>query len=132
AELAAAVRGAVKGHQPRHPALRTFQALRIAVNDELGQLGRLLSALPALLEPAGRAVVISFHSLEDRQAKIAFRAGKDAGVYDAVARHVVTASDAELSANPRASSAKLRWAQRATAIPSPRPQPPAIPPRGAR
>ena len=109
-ELAAAVRRAVPGHQQRHPAMRTFQALRIAVNDELGQLDRLLAALPALCAPGGRAVIISFQSLEDRRVKEAFRDGRKAGTWADAARHVVVASEAEQAANPRSAPAKLRWA----------------------
>ena len=109
-ELAAAVRRAVPGHQQRHPAMRTFQALRIAVNDELGQLDRLLAALPALCAPGGRAVIISFQSLEDRRVKEAFRDGRKAGIWADAARHVVVASEAEQAANPRSAPAKLRWA----------------------
>ncbi len=111
-ELAAVVRKAVPGHHPRHPAARTFQALRIAVNDELGQLERLLALLPDLLTPVGRAVIISFHSLEDRLVKQAFRAHREAGRLGAVANRVMTATDAELAANPRAGAAKLRWASK--------------------
>jgi 16S rRNA (cytosine1402-N4)-methyltransferase len=110
AELAAEIRRAVPGHAARHPALRTFQALRIAVNDELGQLDRLLRALPDLLAPGGRAVVISFHSLEDRAVKQAFRAHHAGGRFAEVARRVTEAGDDELATNPRSSSAKLRWA----------------------
>jgi 16S rRNA (cytosine1402-N4)-methyltransferase len=113
AGLAEAIRGCVPGHQPRHPALRTFQALRIAVNDELGELDRLLIALPELVAPGGCAVVISFHSLEDRQVKIAFRTQRDKGRWGEIARRPVLPQDIETENNPRAHSAKLRWARRA-------------------
>lgn len=96
-----------------HPAARAFQALRILVNDELGGLDRLLAALPWCLRPGGRAGVLSFHSGEDRRVKHAFRAGLDAGLYDAVADEVVRASPREVASNPRAAPAKLRWARRA-------------------
>jgi 16S rRNA (cytosine1402-N4)-methyltransferase len=109
--LADAVRAVVRGHQPRHPALRTFQALRIAVNDELGQVERLLAVLPKLLKPGGRAAVISFHSLEDRLVKLAFRAQTEGGHYADTSRKVITASATELAENPRSEPAKLRWAE---------------------
>ncbi len=111
-ELAAEIRKVVPGHTSRHPATRTFQALRIAVNDELGQLARLLAALPGLLVAGGRAAVISFHSLEDRLVKNAFRDARAAGVFTDVARRVTVAGEAELALNPRAAPAKLRWAVR--------------------
>jgi 16S rRNA (cytosine1402-N4)-methyltransferase len=117
-DLAAAVRGAVPGHHPRHPAMRTFQALRIAVNDELGEIARLLARLPEVLAPGGTAVVISFHSLEDRLVKESFRSLRQAGIYADAARKVETAGDAEVAANPRAQSAKLRWATRASSQPA--------------
>lgn len=96
-----------------HPAARAFQALRILVNDELGGLDRLLHALPWCLRPGGRVAILAFHSGEDRRVKHAFRAGLDAGLYDAAAEEVVRASPREVASNPRAAPAKLRWARRA-------------------
>jgi 16S rRNA (cytosine1402-N4)-methyltransferase len=95
-----------------HPAARTFQALRILVNRELANLAQLLRVLPFCLRPGGRAVLISFHSGEDRLVKAAFREGLRAGVYAAAAEEPVRASAEERLANPRARSAKLRWARR--------------------
>ncbi len=91
------------------PATRTFQALRIAVNDEMGALDRLLAQLPRCLKPNGRAVLVSFHSLEDRRVKNAFR---DRTVWEALTRKPVTAGEDEVHSNPRARSAKLRAARR--------------------
>lgn len=92
-----------------HPATRTFQALRIAVNDELGALDRLLAALPPVVRPGGRVGIISFHSLEDRRVKHAFR---DRPEWEPVTKKPVEATDAEAAANPRSRSAKLRVAKR--------------------
>jgi 16S rRNA (cytosine1402-N4)-methyltransferase len=97
-----------KGHGI-DPATRTFQALRIAVNDELGALDRLLAQLPTCVKPGGRAVVISFHSLEDRRVKQAFR---DRGVWQVLTKKPVTAGPDEERTNPRSRSAKLRAAER--------------------
>ena len=94
---------------------RTFQALRIAVNDEFSSLDWLLRSLPECLTPGGRVVMITFHSGEDRRVKKAFQAGYRAGVYSDVADEVIRATMEETRANRRASSAKLRWAVRATA-----------------
>lgn len=91
------------------PATRTFQALRIAVNDELGELESLLSALPAVVAPGGVAAILSFHSLEDRLAKRAFH---DKSVWHPLTKKPVVATDEEATANPRARSAKLRAARR--------------------
>ncbi|MFL9826282.1 16S rRNA (cytosine(1402)-N(4))-methyltransferase RsmH [Rhodoplanes sp. SY1] len=118
-------------HKPGdiHPATRTFQALRMMVNDELGELARALLAAERVLAPGGRLVVVSFHSLEDRLVKT-FLAGRAGGA--GVSRHMpetvrpdpsftvltkrpVTADDAELVENPRARSAKLRAAERTAA-----------------
>ncbi len=91
------------------PATRTFQALRIAVNDELGELRTLLAELPDVLADGGVAAIISFHSLEDRLVKHAFRG--DARLEPLTKRPVV-ADDAESARNPRSRSAKLRAARR--------------------
>lgn len=91
---------------------RTFQALRIAVNDEFAVLDAFLRVLPLVLAPGGRAAVITFHSGEDRRVKKAFQAGARSGAYSAVATEVIRASMEETRANRRASSAKLRWAVR--------------------
>lgn len=92
---------------------RTFQALRIAVNDEFGVLDALLRLLPHCLRPGGRAAFLTFHSGEDRRVKKAFQAGLRAGLYADVADQVIRSGKAETFANRRASSAKLRWAVRA-------------------
>jgi 16S rRNA (cytosine1402-N4)-methyltransferase len=116
AELARVVSAAApamkSGRHFIHPATRTFQALRIYVNAELEEIDALLSAAPGLLKPGGRLVVISFHSLEDRRAKDALRAGAQQGFYEVLTRKPVTAEAEETDRNPRARSAKLRAAER--------------------
>jgi 16S rRNA (cytosine1402-N4)-methyltransferase len=92
---------------------RTFQALRIAVNDEFAALEALLQSLPQCLAAGGRVAIQTFHSGEDRRVKHAFRDGRRAGVYAEVAATVIRSSKAETFANRRASAAKLRWALRA-------------------
>jgi 16S rRNA (cytosine1402-N4)-methyltransferase len=99
---------------------RTFQAIRIAVNDEFSSLDALLRSLPHCLVPGGRAAVITFHSGEDRRVKKAFQAGHREGIYSDVARDVIRPSMAETRANRRATSAKLRWAVRANSQGRPR------------
>jgi 16S rRNA (cytosine1402-N4)-methyltransferase len=94
------------------PATRTFQALRIAVNDEIGQLSRLLEACPRMLRIGGTAVFISFHSLEDRLVK---RALRDETFWARLTNKPVLPSDAEQADNPRARSAKMRAARRIVA-----------------
>jgi len=114
-----------------HPATRTFQALRIAVNAELDQLERFLAVFPDLLVPGGRCAIISFHSLEDRLVKNRFRdlawtsslpphlaaaAGeRSEAVCELVTRKGVVASDDEIARNPRARSARLRVCERTSA-----------------
>lgn len=114
-ELADAVIGAVpprERHGRIHPATRTFQAVRIAVNDELGELSRFLLAAPERLSDSGRLVIISYHSLEDRLVKQAFRRLSAGGGYHLPVRKAVRPSDAEVRDNPRARSAKLRVLER--------------------
>jgi 16S rRNA (cytosine1402-N4)-methyltransferase len=109
-ELAAIVAGTVhlRGRRERiHPATKTFQALRIAVNDELDALRASLDAAANVVRPGGRIAVISFHSLEDRIVKLFFR--EDARVQP-LTRKPIVPSDEEITANPRARSAKLRVA----------------------
>jgi len=94
---------------------RVFQALRIEINGEFSALDTLLRVLPACLNPGGRAAILTFHSGEDRRVKKAFQAGCREGVYSGIADHVTRPSPEECRANPRATSAKLRWAVRAIA-----------------
>ena len=112
ASLAYAVAGCYppKARRGRiHPATRTFQALRIAVNDELGVLDRLLQLAPDWLEPGGLFGVISFHSLEDRRVKTAFLRDER---LERITRKPVVATEQEQDANPRSRSAKWRLARR--------------------
>jgi 16S rRNA (cytosine1402-N4)-methyltransferase len=101
-----------RGRQKLHPATKTFLALRIAVNRELEELGQFLDRAPATLAPGGRWVVLSYHSLEDRMVKQAFRRFSGAGVLNVLTRKVVRPGDAEIAANPRARSAKMRVAEK--------------------
>jgi 16S rRNA (cytosine1402-N4)-methyltransferase len=97
-----------------HPATRTFQAIRILVNRELDDLRQLLSrsSAPQVLKPGGRLVIISFHSLEDRIVKDAFRDGARDGIYRVLTKKPVTADEEEIAVNPRSRSAKMRVAER--------------------
>lgn len=95
-----------------HPATKTFQALRIFVNHELEDLTALLEAAPKIVKPGGRVVVISFHSLEDRIVKDAFREGAKRREFEVLTKKPVTASQDEMDRNPRSRSAKLRAAER--------------------
>jgi 16S rRNA (cytosine1402-N4)-methyltransferase len=135
AQLAEVVAKVILAREQRtakiHPATRTFQALRIAVNRELDQLDSFLSAFPDLLSPGGRCVVISFHSLEDRRVKHTFRdlawvsslpprLAREAGeriepVVEVLTRRAIVANDDEVAANPRSRSAKLRACARTSA-----------------
>ena len=127
AELIRSVMPAKARREKQHPAKRSFQAIRIAVNDELGEVERLLASALDLLAPGGRIAVISFHSLEDRLVKTAFASwtqgctcppdfpvcvcGKKPRA-KLIGRRPITAGEAELKENPRARSAKLRIAEK--------------------
>jgi len=95
-----------------HPATRTFQAIRIKVNDELDSIREALNALPEVLEKGSRACVISFHSLEDRIAKNTFKEFKAQGLFTVLTKKPVTANEVEVISNPRSRSAKLRAVER--------------------
>ncbi|MBV8167194.1 MAG: 16S rRNA (cytosine(1402)-N(4))-methyltransferase RsmH, partial [Alphaproteobacteria bacterium] len=133
--LAAIVRGAVpRAKDGIDPATRTFQALRLVVNDELGELDRGLESAERLLAPGGRLAVVAFHSLEDRRVKTFLRersnesagasrhapatlnlTGRRAPTFRLLQRRAVKPGEAELAANPRARSARLRAAERTSA-----------------
>jgi 16S rRNA (cytosine1402-N4)-methyltransferase len=119
AHLATVISGALRSMNPEkrgpgriHPATKSFQAIRIFVNRELDDLKALLKAAPGVLKAGGRMVIISFHSLEDRIVKDAFREGAKAGWYELLMKKPLTASEEESRRNPRSRSAKLRAAQR--------------------
>jgi 16S rRNA (cytosine1402-N4)-methyltransferase len=110
--ISAAARPMNQAERRIHPATRTFQALRIFVNRELDDLKALLEAAPRILKPGGRVVVISFHSLEDRMVKDAFREQTQKGYFSVLTKKPVTATEEESVHNPRARSAKLRAAEK--------------------
>ncbi len=97
-----------RGRQRLHPATKTFLALRTAVNREEEELGQFLSRTPATLNPGGRMIVLSYHSLEDRAVKRSFQDLARTGEYKVLTKHVIVPSDAETATNPRARSAKMR------------------------
>ena len=114
--LADLVRAAIP-HKPGppdriDPATRTFMALRMAVNDEVGNLQRLLEQAPKFLKPGGRLAIISFHSVEDRLVKQAFRSAEQTGLLEVITKKPLSATEEELARNPRSRSAKLRVAEK--------------------
>jgi 16S rRNA (cytosine1402-N4)-methyltransferase len=114
--LATVVAGARKarGRQRLHPATKTFLALRIAVNRELEELGQFLSRTPATLSPGARWAILTYHSLEDRMVKRAFQELARTGDFKILTKKVQHPDEAEVRANPRARSAKLRVIERQT------------------
>ncbi len=109
-QLADIVKKVVRSKSAVHPATRVFQALRIVVNHELEHIEGLLKQAPVVLKPGGRIVCISFHSLEDRLVKQAFK--EQTGVLEIVTPKVIVPTDAEIAQNPSSRSAKLRAAQK--------------------
>src|SRR5271155_5005117 len=111
ARIVSAAAPSMKGDKI-HPATRTFQALRIRVNNELGEIQSLLKSAGSLLKPGGRLVLISFHSLEDRLVKDAFREAGRMKEFEVLTKKPVVASEQEQMRNPRSRSAKMRVAQK--------------------
>ncbi len=111
ARVVSAVAPPIKGEKI-HPATKTFQALRIRVNDELGEIQSLLKSAGSLLKPGGRVVLISFHSLEDRLVKDSFRESARQGVLEILTKKPAVAKEQEALRNPRSRSAKLRAAEK--------------------
>lgn len=111
ARVVSAVAPPIKGEKI-HPATKTFQALRIRVNDELGEIQSLLKSAGSLLKPGGRVVLISFHSLEDRLVKDSFRESARLGVLEILTKKPAVAKEQEALRNPRSRSAKLRAAEK--------------------
>jgi len=117
AHLATSVAGARKarGRQRLHPATKTFLALRIAVNREEEELEQFLSRAPATISPGGRWVILSYHSLEDRQVKHAFQRLAREGQFQVLTKKIIEPTLDEIRDNPRARSAKMRVAQKSEA-----------------
>jgi len=111
ARIVSAAAPSMKGDKI-HPATRTFQALRIRVNNELGEIQSLLKSAGSLLKPEGRLVLISFHSLEDRLVKDAFREAGRNKVFEVLTKKPVVAKEQEQMRNPRSRSAKMRAVQK--------------------
>jgi len=107
-QLAKLIEEVVPRTEKIHPATRTFMALRIAVNRELEELDELLESIPRLVKPGGRAVIVTFMSLEDRKVKHSFQALAKAGQARLLTRHVIRPAEEEIRNNPPSRSAKLR------------------------
>ncbi|MEI9811318.1 MAG: 16S rRNA (cytosine(1402)-N(4))-methyltransferase [Acidobacteriota bacterium] len=118
AQLAKLIEGAVPRTGKIHPATQTFMALRIAVNREFEELDALLESLPKLIKPGGRAVFLTYHSLEDRKVKHGFQAMAKEGRANLLTRHVVKPAEQEVRDNPPSRSAKLRAVEMCGAEPA--------------
>lgn len=103
-------------YEDAHPAMKTFQALRILVNDELASVAELLRQAPQCMRPGGRIGIISFHGGEDRLVQNAFRDGCSRGIYEACSGQAVRPGEREVGRNPRSSSARFRWARVAACV----------------
>ena len=120
-ELNAAIRAALPRLSPQDldsSIRRTFQALRIAVNDEFSALESFLRNLPACLNPGGRAAILTFHSGEDRRVKKSFAAGWKSGIFSAISQEIIRPGPEERRMNPRSTPAKLRWARKSEEDPA--------------
>jgi 16S rRNA (cytosine1402-N4)-methyltransferase len=122
--LATVVAGGRKarGRQRLHPATKTFLALRIAVNREEEALGQFLSRSPVTLNPGGRLIVLSYHSLEDRVVKHEFQRLAREGGYEVLTKKIIQPGDAEIASNPRSRSAKMRVLEKMATAESAAPQ----------
>jgi 16S rRNA (cytosine1402-N4)-methyltransferase len=122
--LATVVAGGRKarGRQKLHPATKTFLALRIAVNREEEALGQFLSRSPVTLNPGGRLIVLSYHSLEDRVVKHEFQRLAHEGGYEVLTKKIIQPGDAEIASNPRSRSAKMRVLEKTATAESAAPQ----------
>ena len=111
--LAIRARTPVGLEQEIYALLVAYQALRIAINDEFPALEYFLRVLPTCLKPGGRVAILTFHSGEDRRVKKSFKDHQQSGLYSEISEEAIRPSREEIHSNPRAASAKLRWARRA-------------------
>src|SRR5271154_4015024 len=120
--VAGGTTGKARGRQKLHPATKTFLALRIAVNREEEALGQFLSRSPVTLNPGGRLIVLSYHSLEDRVVKHEFQRLAREGGFRVLTKKIIQPGEAEIRNNPRSRSAKMRVLEKVATAESPAPQ----------
>ena len=111
--IESALPGRARGDERAATVARVFQAIRVAVNEELSTLDAFLAQLPDCLRPGGRVAILSFHSGEDRRVKHHFRDGFRGGIYGETSPDVIRPTVQEMASNSRAKPAKMRWAVRA-------------------